>query len=101
MIAQDVEETMKEHGIDSMDFAAFIKEKVYGEYLYGLRYEEFIPILIAKVQKQQEQIEELMEKVSALEKAVVKPNYCRSMWTNVYSRGNQQYGKISIYVRFI
>ena len=68
MIAQDVEEAMKNLGIDSMDFAAFIKEKVDGEYLYGLRYEEFIPILIAKVQDQQKQIDELKERVSDLEK---------------------------------
>ncbi len=51
-----------------MDFAAFIKERVYGEYLYGLRYEEFIPILIAKVQDQQKQIDDLIERVSDLEK---------------------------------
>ncbi len=67
MIAQDVEGSMAELGIDSMDFAAFIKEQVDGEYLYGLRYEEFIPILIAKVQKQQKQIEELAERIEKLE----------------------------------
>ena len=61
MIAQDIEELIDEKNIDSRDFAAFIKENVDGTDIYGLRYEEFIPILIGKIQRQQQQIDRLME----------------------------------------
>ena len=40
---------------------------VEGEYLYSLRYDEFIAPLICKVQKQQKQIEDLQRRLSALE----------------------------------
>ena len=74
MVAQDVEELLTSLGIDSKDFAAFIKyekkEKdsdgntVYG---YGLRYEEFIAPLIKFVQYQQNKIEDLEGRIGALE----------------------------------
>ncbi len=74
MIAQDVEKLLESLGIDSKDFAAFIKyEKeetdndgnpVYG---YGLRYEEFISPLIKFVQYQQHKIENLEERIAELE----------------------------------
>ena len=67
MIAQDIEKTIDDLGINSVDFAAFIKERVDGEDIYGLRYEEFIPILIAKMQQQQKQINALTQKVRELE----------------------------------
>ena len=70
MIAQDVEESMKELGIDSQDFAAFIKERVDGEDIYGLRYEEFIPILITKIKQQQTQIDSLQGEITALKQAI-------------------------------
>lgn len=80
LIAQDVEETMDALGMTSKDFAGFIKspkmitsennpiEKVVveGEYIYGLRYEEFIAPLIKMIQVQQKQIDELISKVEAL-----------------------------------
>ena len=67
-----------------MDFAGFIKspktetvmdeegavieEKVIeNEYLYGLRYEEFIAPLIKTVQLQQKEIDALNERLSKLE----------------------------------
>ena len=40
---------------------------VEGEYLYSLRYDEFIAPLICMVQKQQKQIEDLQRRLSALE----------------------------------
>ena len=84
MIAQDVEELMESQGISSMDFAGFIKspktktvtdeegtvieEKIVeNEYLYGLRYEEFIAPLIKTVQLQQKEINALNERLNKLE----------------------------------
>jgi|GEM_PF-5494789 len=62
LVAQEVEQSMNELGISSEDFAGFIKDKETGE--YGLRYEEFIPMLIMIVQKQQKEIDELKSKLS-------------------------------------
>ena len=84
MIAQDVEELMAHQGISSMDFAGFIKspkiktvtdeegtvieEKVIeNEYLYGLRYEEFIAPIIKTIQLQQKEINALNERINKLE----------------------------------
>lgn len=87
LISQDVEDIMKELGIDSKDFAGFIKspktiqnsetgedEVVEGEYIYSLRYEEFIAPMILFEQQNREKIEELenentllKEKLSSLE----------------------------------
>lgn len=47
-IAQEVESAMQAAGIDSADFAALCIDEKGG---YGLRYEEFIPLLVAKVQR--------------------------------------------------
>lgn len=55
-IAQDVETAMKEAGIDSRDFAGLVVDKEGG---YGLRYEEFIPLLAAKVQRLEAMIKEI------------------------------------------
>lgn len=54
-IAQDVEEAMKEAGIDSRDFAGLVIDEEGG---YGLRYEEFVPLLAAKVQRLEAMIKE-------------------------------------------
>ena len=86
MIAQDVEEELDELGMTAMDFAGFCKDqkyeryeevvdkvtttrerKVEGEYIYGLRYEEFIAPLIKTVQLQQQEIEELKHRIDILE----------------------------------
>ena len=64
LIAQDIESTMGYLDIDSMDFAAFVKERVGNENIYGLRYEEFVPILIKKIQQQQKQIDKLNERIN-------------------------------------
>ena len=63
LISQDVEEQMEHCGIDSMELAAFIKSpNEEGGYRYGLRYSEFISLLIDQVQK-------LKKRVKALEEA--------------------------------
>ena len=63
LIAQDVEETMKELGMTDLDFAGFCKDKKDDDYIYGLRYEEFIAPLIKTVQLMQVEIEELKREV--------------------------------------
>lgn len=65
LIAQDVEETMKKLGMTDLDFAGFCKDKKENsdDYIYGLRYEEFIAPLIKMIQLQQTEIEELKRKV--------------------------------------
>lgn len=59
MIAQDVEQALSALGIPTKDFAGFIKsprlddagQAIDGEYDYALRYGEFIPLCIAKIQE--------------------------------------------------
>lgn len=55
-IAQEVESAVQAAGIDSADFAALCIDEKGG---YGLRYEEFIPLLVAKVQRLEEQLKKL------------------------------------------
>lgn len=89
MIAQDIEDELTELGMTAMDFAGFCKDEVYenvkttkegftevktikkpGEYIYGLRYEEFIAPLIKTVQLQQEDINYLKEEVALLKEEI-------------------------------
>lgn len=94
MIAQDVEEELKDLGMTAMDFAGFCKDqkvesyeeevvdengethtetkgrKVEGEYVYGLRYEEFIAPLIKTVQIQQTEIDTLKQEVDLLKQEI-------------------------------
>lgn len=85
LIAQDVEELLRELEIPSKDCAAFIKspleklnrktgqydpvtdEEGNPKYRYGLRYEEFIAPLIKTVQEQQKEIDRLEERIRKLE----------------------------------
>lgn len=81
-IAQDIEESMEEIGMDSGSFAGFIKSPVYekelenGEpdtesdvidYNYSLRYSEFVALNTMMIQKMMWRIEELEAKVAYLE----------------------------------
>ena len=95
LIAQEVEELVNGLGIDNKDFAALIKsqktvrkvekkpigkdengetkyieeyvdEPVEGEYVYGLRYDEFTAILVKMCQMLQEEVNELKSEVAAL-----------------------------------
>lgn len=85
LIAQDVEQLLKELGIDSKDFAGYIRstkqainpktgeltdvldETGNPKYEYGLRYEEFIAPIIQTIQLQSERIAQLEERISQLE----------------------------------
>lgn len=58
LIAQDVEEAMSNAGLSADDFSALVK----GKGTYALRYEEFIPLLIQRVQNLTARIEELEAK---------------------------------------
>lgn len=96
MIAQDVEDSLEELGITAIDIAAFCKDKklkdipvfsgqrdskgnpiydkkqvpIPGEYVYGLRYEEFIAPIIKTEQLQQEDINSLKEEISLLKEEI-------------------------------
>lgn len=68
-IAQDVEEAMNELDMTSIDFGGLCKDLKEGsddEYIYGLRYEEFIAPLVATVQQQQKEIDELKSAIEEL-----------------------------------
>lgn len=56
MIAQDVEEALTETGLETTDFAGFIKSEGGN---YALRYSEFIGLLIWQVQKLKARVAEL------------------------------------------
>lgn len=57
-ISQDVEEALELSGIDSQEFGGFVKDidPDTGEDLYFLRYEEFIPIIAAKIKQLEKMI---------------------------------------------
>lgn len=87
MISQQVEEAMTKCGLTDMDFAGFIRspktrtiynddgtikdlEEIPDEYVYSLRYEEFIAPIISAVQHQAKLIEKLNAKIEELESLV-------------------------------
>ena len=52
LIAQDVERALAEAGLDGMDFGGFVKApREDGGFDYALRYGEFIPMCIARIQE--------------------------------------------------
>lgn len=61
LIAQDIEVLLEDNGIDSKDFAGFIKspKALEGEYDYSLRYDEFIAPMIKVIQDLNRRIEQL------------------------------------------
>ena len=56
-IAQDVEEAVKNAGLESMDFAGYLKDQKTGE--YSLRYEEFISLCVDQLQKLKQRVKKL------------------------------------------
>lgn len=63
-VAQDVEKMMTKHGLTDLDFAGLIKspvrDKLTGEvidYMYALRYAEFIPLILDAVQQQEQRLQ--------------------------------------------
>lgn len=80
-IAQDVEGAMEEIGMDSKDFAGFVKSPVYArelesgefdtsseviDYRYALRYGEFVALNTHMIQKLMARVSELENKLEAL-----------------------------------
>ena len=93
LIAQEIEELMENLGISSLDFAGFIKSpkteeieeedpetgemtktcrEIEGEYIYSLRYEEFLPMLIKMIQIQHDKIKALEEENLQLSERMVR-----------------------------
>lgn len=59
-VSQQVEEAMNAAGVDSTEFGGYVKDKDEdGNDIYMLRYEEFIPILLAKIRKLEKRIDAL------------------------------------------
>jgi hypothetical protein len=73
LISQDVEDLLSDISKDTQDFAGFIKspkdidDKNNSEFIYGLRYNEFIAPMIKAIQEQQVIIEDLKSRIEALE----------------------------------
>lgn len=76
LIAQDVEEFLEKNGIDSKDFAALCISEVDGKKEYGIRYEEFISILIRYCQLLKKENKSLNSRLSQLEKEVFGSELC-------------------------
>lgn len=75
LIAQDVELLLQSLGIDNKDFAALCisdDEKSEGSKIYGLRYEEFLAIIIKYCQSLRKENESLKDRLSKLEREVFK-----------------------------
>ena len=74
LIAQDVETVLSDINKETSEFAGFIKEDISenqdgSQYRYGLRYTEFVGILIKALQEADDKIDALTAKVTALENA--------------------------------
>lgn len=66
LIAQDVEKALQESNISTQDFAGFISYAQEDGTGYGLRYDEFIALCIAKTQQQDREISELKSEIQEL-----------------------------------
>lgn len=71
-IAQDVEDALKQAGIDTdnIGLVTFETDAKGNKTNYALSYEEFIPLLTAKIQSQQKQIDSLAERLELLERVI-------------------------------
>jgi hypothetical protein len=72
LIAQDVETVLSDISKETSEFAGFIKDDISEEqdgsqYRYGLRYTEFVGILIKALQEADDKIDTLTARVTALE----------------------------------
>ena len=62
LIAQDVEQALRDCGLTGQDFAAFVKtSRKDGSEDYGLRYEELIALCIRQIQRLQTRVRKLEE----------------------------------------
>jgi hypothetical protein len=62
LIAQDVVEVLKDHGIASLEDFGGILHNGNPEQMYKAKYEHFIPILIKAVQELSDEVKQLKEK---------------------------------------
>ena len=83
-VAQDVEKMMTKHGLTDLDFAGLIKspvrDKLTGEvidYMYALRYAEFIPLILdavqwqhSRMQNQENRLDDQEKRLQAVEQAL-------------------------------
>lgn len=71
-IAQDVENALKQVGIDTdnIGLVTFETDAKGNKTNYALSYEEFIPLLTAKIQSQQKQIDSLTKRLELLERMI-------------------------------
>ena len=73
LISQDIESVLSDISKETKDFAGFIKspkdidDKNNTEFVYGLRYNEFISPMIKAIQEQQTIIEDLKARIETLE----------------------------------
>jgi hypothetical protein len=67
IIAQEVVETLKDYGIDSLEDFAGITHDEDDETYYGARYTEFIPILMKAIQELSTKNDALVARITALE----------------------------------
>ena len=79
LIAQDVETVLSDISKPTSGFAGFIKTDISeaqdgSQYRYGLRYNEFVGVLIKALQQADDKIDALEARIAALENAVMKPN---------------------------
>lgn len=66
-ISQDIEDALAPCGLTSIDFAAFIKSPkvdedgkvIEGEYVYGLRYDELIALMVTQIQSLKKRVADL------------------------------------------
>lgn len=70
-ISQDIEDSLYEHGLDSLDFAGFIKSPISSEdgsteYRYGLRYGEFIALNTYMIQNLYAELDALRNEIKEL-----------------------------------
>lgn len=56
-IAQDIEAAVESAGLESTDFAGYLKDQKTGE--YSLRYEEFISLCVDQIQKLKQRVKKL------------------------------------------
>jgi len=83
-ISQDVETAMAQAGLSDLDFAGFCRDKALDAegnpildgcgnptYIYSLRYEEFIAVNTAAIQRQQAKIINLEQRLERLEQIVI------------------------------
>ena len=69
-ISQDVETAMEQSGLSDLDFAGFCRDKIDDDYIYSLRYEEFIALNTAVIQHLQKKVGNLEQRLERLEKLI-------------------------------